>query len=97
MTRKLVAPLSASLIAAVAMVLLALWAGETPYLQSTEPFPGAMTSTVSVVAGGLAWFSGSLTLGGIALVTVLSTPDRRGWLSVETYLVQRAATGAALL
>ncbi|MGN0097396.1 MAG: cytochrome c oxidase assembly protein [Corynebacterium sp.] len=97
MTRKAVAPLSAFLIAAAAMVLLALWAGETPYLQSTEPFPGTVTSTVSVVAGGLSWFSGSLTLGGIALVAVLSTPDRRGWLSVETYLVQRAATGAALM
>lgn len=97
MTRKAVTVLAAFISAAVVLLLLSVWAGETPYLQSTEPFPGAVTSAVSVVAGGLAWFSGSLTLGGIALVTVLSTPDRRGWLSVETYLVQRAATGAALL
>lgn len=81
------------LLLAVAAVL----SGDLPYREAAEPFPGDGTAVAYVVLSGVTWAAGALVLGGIAIVTVSSFPDRWGLVSASTYLVQRAVAASAAL
>ncbi|WP_414121249.1 cytochrome c oxidase assembly protein [Corynebacterium nuruki] len=83
--------------AAVLLAVAAVAFGDLPFLEATDPWPGTATAVLYCVVSGVGWAAGALVLGGIVLVAVGSSPDRSGWLSADTYLVQRAVAWASAL
>ncbi|WP_297006756.1 cytochrome c oxidase assembly protein [uncultured Corynebacterium sp.] len=83
--------------AVVLLATAAVVSGDRPFLESSDPWPGTATAVLYCVVSGVGWAAGALVLGGIVIVAVSSSPDRSGWLSADTYLVQRAVVAASAL